>query len=191
MIEDVGKAPAHLPCVEERTPVDILAQRLDRHVVDHRQTRRLRGGRAILGPAAVKGIGARGLDRCRRAVAGLGRTLAHLVLPVQHVGEIVRARGFRQQFRHHAHGLGGVIDMDHAMLVFRRDLQRGVLFRGGRPADQQRQSKPCRFISAATSTIRSSDGVISPESPMISAFSSFARARISSVGTITPMSTTS
>ena len=51
--------------------------------------------------------------------------------------------------------------------------------------------KPWRSITFATCTISSSDGVIRPLSPIMSAFSSFARARIFSAGTITPMSITS
>ena len=52
-------------------------------------------------------------------------------------------------------------------------------------------SKPCRSISEARLTISSSDGVISPESPMMSAPSSLAASRIFCAGTMTPRSTTS
>ncbi len=50
---------------------------------------------------------------------------------------------------------------------------------------------PSRCISLATCTISSSDGVIKPDKPMMSAFSFLARFKISSHGTITPMSMTS
>ena len=52
-------------------------------------------------------------------------------------------------------------------------------------------SSPRRSISSATSTIWSSDGVISPESPITSAPSATAVSRILSAGTITPRSITS
>ena len=53
------------------------------------------------------------------------------------------------------------------------------------------RSIPRRSISRATSTMWSSDGVISPESPTTSTFSSTATSRIRSAGTITPRSITS
>ena len=52
-------------------------------------------------------------------------------------------------------------------------------------------SSPRRSISEATSTISSSDGVISPESPTTCAPPRRAVSRIRSAGTITPRSTTS
>ena len=50
---------------------------------------------------------------------------------------------------------------------------------------------PARFISSATVTISSSEGVMSPDRPIMSASFSFAARRMSLQGTITPMSTTS
>eukprot|EP00001_Collodictyon_triciliatum_P080402 14228_6 len=50
---------------------------------------------------------------------------------------------------------------------------------------------PRRFISFATVTISSSDGVMSPESPSTSASSATHASRIFSQEHITPMSTTS
>jgi hypothetical protein len=58
------------------------------------------------------------------------------------------------------------------------------------PPMRRGTEKPCRCISAATCTISSSDGVMSPDSPMTSAPTSRAAVRIFSVGTITPRSTT-
>jgi hypothetical protein len=52
-------------------------------------------------------------------------------------------------------------------------------------------SNPCRSISDAMLTISSSDGVIRPDSPMMSAPSALAVSRIFCAGTITPRSTTS
>jgi hypothetical protein len=49
---------------------------------------------------------------------------------------------------------------------------------------------PRRSISAATFTISSSDGVIRPDRPTMSARSSTAASRIRSAGTITPRSIT-
>ena len=59
--------------------------------------------------------------------------------------------------------------------VLRRDLHRRVLPAGRRAADEQRQ-RACRAAPSpcATNTISSSDGVIRPLSPMMSAFSSIA-----------------
>ena len=51
--------------------------------------------------------------------------------------------------------------------------------------------KPRRSISRATNTISSSDGVISPDRPMMSTFCSIAVSRIFAAGTITPRSITS
>ena len=51
--------------------------------------------------------------------------------------------------------------------------------------------KPCRSISRATWLISSSEGVIRPDRPMMSTFSSRALSRICWAGTITPMFTTS
>jgi hypothetical protein len=48
-----------------------------------------------------------------------------------------------------------------------------------------------RFISSATVTISSSEGVIRPDRPIMSASFSLAAFRISVQGTITPMSITS
>ena len=52
-------------------------------------------------------------------------------------------------------------------------------------------TKPCRCISRATCTISSSEGVMSPDSPMKSTCSRRAVSRIFSHGTITPRSMTS
>jgi hypothetical protein len=52
-------------------------------------------------------------------------------------------------------------------------------------------SNSCRCISLAKFTISSSDGVISPESPMMSASTSRAVSMIFWAGTITPRSMTS
>nr|CRL82881.1 hypothetical protein CPGR_06111 [Mycolicibacter nonchromogenicus] len=51
-------------------------------------------------------------------------------------------------------------------------------------------SRPSRSISTAKLTISSSDGVISPDRPMMSASCSLAAFRIFSAGTITPRSMT-
>ena len=51
--------------------------------------------------------------------------------------------------------------------------------------------KPWRCISRATWLISSSEGVISPETPIRSAFSALARSRMTCAGTITPRSITS
>ena len=50
--------------------------------------------------------------------------------------------------------------------------------------------RPCLSISLATWIISSSDGVISPDKPMMSAFSAIAVCRIFSHGVITPRSIT-
>ncbi len=50
---------------------------------------------------------------------------------------------------------------------------------------------PSRSISAATCAISSSDGVISPDRPMMSASTSRAVSRIRAAGTMTPRSITS
>ncbi len=59
------------------------------------------------------------------------------------------------------------------------------------PPMRSGSSKPSRSISPATWRISSSDGVISPDSPMRSASTSRAVSRMRWTGTITPRSTTS
>ena len=82
----------------------------------------------------------------------------------------------------HVHGL---------VRVRGRDPHRRVLPRRRRAADQQRQLEPAPLHLLATSTIWSSDGVISPERPTTSRLLGDAVSRIRSAGTITPRSITS
>ena len=96
-----------------------------------------------------------------------------------------------QQAADHRHGARGVEHMDDRFAVMRRDFHRRVRLAGGRAADEQRQFQPLRSISRATCAISSSDGVISPLRPMMSAFCSWRVSRIFSHGTITPRSMTS
>ncbi len=59
------------------------------------------------------------------------------------------------------------------------------------PPIRRGMSNPSRSISEATWTISSSEGVISPDSPIMSALCSRAAARILSAATMTPRSITS
>ena len=83
----------------------------------------------------------------------------------------------------------GVEDVDDRLRVRGRDPHRGVLastsWRRRSAAAARSRAAPSR---APTSTIWSSDGVISPDSPTTSASSSTAVSRIRSAGTITPRS---
>ncbi|MNU04437.1 hypothetical protein D3C72_2488450 [compost metagenome] len=59
------------------------------------------------------------------------------------------------------------------------------------PPISRGMSKPRRSISRATKTISSSDGVIRPLRPTMSALCSMAASRMRSAGTMTPRSMTS
>ena len=69
--------------------------------------------------------------------------------------------------------------------------ERGVHLRVVAPPISSGSLKPCRVISSATVTISSSEGVIRPERPIMSALLSLADFRISWNGTMTPRSMTS
>jgi len=57
-----------------------------------------------------------------------------------------------------------------------------------RATNEKRQIEPSRSISAATKHISSSEGVMRPDRPMASTFSSRAVAKILAAGTMTPRS---
>ena len=81
-----------------------------------------------------------------------------------------RAAACHDQGRGDADRAAGVEDMDHRPGIGRRDAQGRMRLAGRRAADQQRQScMPSRCISPATVTISSSDGVIRPDRPIMSA----------------------
>ncbi len=191
-----GKVAAHLPGAEERSPVDVGHAARARHVVDHRADPASRRGRSVAVPAAVEARWRAPRSIGRSSVAGLlrDRPRASFPDPARDVRQgRRRPRSLRQQVRHHADRLGGVLHMQHPMLVFRRDLQRGVLLRGRGPADQQRQGRsPAASSRRPRRPCGRATGVMRPERPMMSAFSSFARSRgCPRSGTITPRSTTS
>ena len=75
-------------------------------------------------------------------------------------------------------GTGAILTAVCAALVVAPPMRRGIV-------------QPVRLISFAACTISSSEGVMSPESPMASALLSSAAARIFSHGTMTPRSMTS
>jgi hypothetical protein len=80
---------------------------------------------------------------------------------------------------HHALGVGGAI---RSAVCF---------FEVVAPPISSGTVSPCRVISVATSTIRSSEGVIRPDSPIDVDLLGASPVEMSSVGTITPRSTTS
>ena len=75
-----------------------------------------------------------------------------------------------------------------AIFAGRGDFGRSMGLAGGRTVNQAGNFNPARCISLATFTISSSDGMISPDKLMATAFSSKAVCKIFPAGTITPRS---
>ena len=75
-----------------------------------------------------------------------------------------------EQARHDVDRARRVEHVHDRPAVLRRDLHRRVLPARRRAADEQRHRESRRVISCATNTISSSDGVMSPLRPMMSAF---------------------
>ena len=175
IVEDRGIIAGQLPGAEEGRPVD----------------RRLRGRAAAIrrtgaGRDAAAAAPCR-TDRRRRrwraprraSRARSGRCararLAERLIIVGGLRDQRLALGVGDQRRGDADRAAGVEDVDHRAFIGRVDAERGVRLAGGRAADQQRQSScRARCISPATVTISSSDGVIRPDRPIMSALFSFA-----------------
>ena len=192
VLEDRGIIAGQLPGAEEGRPVDRVAQ------VARAAIRRSCAGRAARGGGALpSGSKAKALARASSSVASSFWPLSARVSRIV----VIILRGLRDerlalrvgdQRRGDADRAAGVEDVDHRAFIGRVDAQRGVDLAGRRAADQQRQRRASRAASrSATVTISSSEGVIRPERPIMSALFSLAALRMSCQGTITPRSITS
>ena len=101
-------------------------------------------------------------DRCARVIFGACHNRR------RSTRSAARA-GCPNQARSNADRAARVEHVDHRTLIGRVDPQRRVRLAGGRAADEQRRLQVRPLHLPATVTISSSDGVISPERPIMSA----------------------
>ena len=193
VVEDARIFALQLPGLEEGRPVDVGHELGQLVALEGARADQLGNGRRVARPVDLEAVVARGLQRQARLLGlALEVGIADLDVVRAHALAVAWAIGLRHQARHHADGPAGVRDVDGlAAHIVGRDLHRGMHAAGGGAADQQRHTgSPSRSISAATWHISSSEGVISPDRPMMSAFSRLAVSRIFCAGTITPRSIT-
>ena len=143
VVEDVGEPALHLPGVEERLPVDVLAQLRDVVVEEFPYAEALRGHRRrVVVPLDRRAVRPGLLQRQHRPLALLGVPFAQ--------GCVVRLGGLQQgrpllvveQRRRDRHRAGRVLDPDHRAATTRRHLHRRVGARRGGATDQQRDLQP-------------------------------------------------
>ena len=138
VVEDLRELAAHLPGVEEEGPVDERHDLGERDPAELAPTRELGDG-DVLGPPLDGGAARAGLgEGPQRALPPRRVLLAQRLLVLPHLRQELVAPAGVEQPRHHADGPRGVEDVRDARRVRGRDLHRGVLAAGGRPADQQR-----------------------------------------------------
>ena len=170
VVQDVGEPALHLPRVEERLPVDVVAQLRQVVVVEargcpagqaaappSRTSRSAVGSRAPPSgrPSAGRGVGRDGCARSRSRRSPPRAGSARCVGLEQRRGHRDRTRGVLDP-HHRAVVLGSTFTAVCARLVVAPPTSRGM-------------DSSCRCISDATLTISSSDGVIRPDSPIRSA----------------------
>ncbi len=148
-------------------------------------------GQRFARPVDLQPVRARRLVREQRTLFARAVLIAQTRLQSAILFLERRAALVAQQARHDIHDARCVEHVHGGSVVLGRNLDCRVLAARGCAADQQRHVKLRRVISFATNTISSSDGVMSPLSPITSARWSMAVCRILSAGTITPRSTTS
>ena len=191
VVEDARVDALQFPGVEERRPVDELAQRGEREVVEHAHAGERGRGHVFGAPLDGRAAAARG-SRARRALlARRGVGLAQRLV----LGAMLRdERGLAvlaEQAGGHRHGAAGVEHVDDGLAVVRRDLDGGVRAAGGRAADEQRQLEALALHLAGHVhhlVERRRDEAAEADQ---SAFSALARSRIFSQETMTPRSMTS
>ena len=135
VVEDFRIGAGQVPGLEEGAPVDVLGQRCQIEVVQHRDAELLRLDRRVF---ELAGIRASGFQRHQRH-ALLVRVLATDFFVVGgDFGDVVVAHVEREQLGDDADGARGVRHIHHRPGVIRCDLDCGMGARGGRAADQQR-----------------------------------------------------
>ena len=138
VVEDARIDAFQPPGVEERRPVDELAERGQREVVEHAHAGELGRGKVFGAPLDGRAAAARGLERdellARRGVGLAQRFVLGAMLRDELCLAVVaeQAGGDR-------HGAAGVEHVDHRLAVVRRNLDGGVRAAGGGSADEQRQ----------------------------------------------------
>ena len=138
LLEDLREAPAQLPRLEERRPVDERLDALERHVVEHARAEERRPRRLAIferRPAAPRLVERKDRDRLARRL----RVAELLVFGAHRGGEL--AFFLAEQRRHDADGARGVEHVHGRFRVARGDAHRGVELRRRRAADEQRDVK--------------------------------------------------
>ena len=137
VLEDARVDALELPGVEERRPVDELAQRREREVVEHAHAGEARAAAMSSARHAIGvRVGARRLERHQLVPAA---TRAACAAPRSRRGAAATNGGLAlvaQQAGGHRHGAAGVEHVHHRLAVVRRDLDRRVRPAGGRAADR-------------------------------------------------------
>ena len=196
IVEDRGILALQLPGHEERRPVDVGHELVERKVA---RARACRGTPAWRSATFVQSVAKRLAQRL-----GVGHELALLALRAK-LDELRSCSCAVLARRSSASLLGsieplddadaarGVEHVDDRLVVGRRDLHGRVLGAGRRAADQQRQREALRAPSRwRRGPSRRGLGVIRPrQADHVDAFCSRAVSRIFSQGTITPRSMTS
>ena len=138
VVQDLGEAPLQLPGVEEESPVDVLAQDRQRRL--HDAEARERGRRQVLGvPLDRRPVRARASEREQRLALLFAVEHPQLLLGDAIVVVEAQAPLGLEQVRDDPDDARGVEDVQRRLSVGRRDLHGGVLARGRRAADQERQ----------------------------------------------------
>ena len=176
VVEDRGELAGQLPGLEERRPVDVVDQLGERIILEHARAEEGRLRRTVIRPVerrarscAHPSASSRRLFSSPRACAAA--ILAYSSRTSSHIGA---AHLLRHQLRHHADRAARVGDVARSARAGSSDGSSPPCARGwsSRRRSAAAASKPSRSISAATWHISSSDGVIRPDRPMMSAFSS-------------------
>jgi hypothetical protein len=169
------------PCVEERRPVNELAQRRQRKVIQHAHAGKLRLGQILRAP----------LNRSASCAAPPQAKPASAAAPHEpcaapHIRAMLRHKLrlaiVAQQARRHRHRAARIQHMHHRLAVVRRNLHRRMRAARGRPANQQRQLETLPLHLARHMHHLIERRRNQPAQPDQSAFSAFARSRIFSHG---------
>ena len=139
IIQDLRILARKVPGAEERRPVYAAHQLAEIVVVKHAGAGEGRLRRLIAVPGDRRLVGTR---LCNRECFGLrpaGRMfLPHLRIVVGDLLGIGLLRRLRQKVGSNAHSAAGIGDINHRVLIIRRDFHRRMHLGGCRPADQQR-----------------------------------------------------
>ena len=138
MVEDARVDAFQAPGVEERRPVDELAQRGQGKVVEHADAGECGVGQVFGAPLDGSAAGAGGLER-DDLLARRGVGLAERLVVGAMLGDEVCLAVVAEQAGGDGHGAAGVEHVDDGLAVVRRDLDGGVGAAGGCSADEQRQ----------------------------------------------------